>query len=50
MPRLENQATGLTPLSAELYALTHRGNAFDKQFYKRFCAGASSVLELGSGS
>jgi SAM-dependent methyltransferase len=35
---------------AELYALTHRGNAGDIAFYNRFCRGARSVLELGSGS
>jgi SAM-dependent methyltransferase len=37
-------------LAADLYALTHRGNAGDAAFYRRFCAGASSVLELGCGS
>ena len=37
-------------LSAELYALTHRGTAGDVGFYRRACAGASSVLELGCGS
>jgi SAM-dependent methyltransferase len=37
-------------LSAELYALTHRGNPGDIAFYRRACAGASSVLELGCGS
>ncbi len=37
-------------LAAELYALTHRGNAGDAAFYQRFCAGARSVLELGCGS
>jgi SAM-dependent methyltransferase len=36
-------------LEADLYALTHRGNAGDAAFYERTCAGASSVLELGSG-
>ncbi len=34
---------------AELYALTHRGNLGDLEFYRRVCRGASSVLELGSG-
>jgi SAM-dependent methyltransferase len=37
-------------LAAELYALTHRGNAGDAAFYQRLCAGARSVLELGCGS
>ena len=37
-------------LSAELYALTHRGNPGDVQFYKRLCRGTRSVLELGSGA
>jgi SAM-dependent methyltransferase len=36
-------------VSAELYALTHRGNAGDVAFYQRVCRGAQSVLELGSG-
>ncbi|MES1178419.1 MAG: class I SAM-dependent methyltransferase [Myxococcales bacterium] len=36
-------------MSAELYALTHRGNAGDVAFYRRVCRGAKSVLELGSG-
>jgi SAM-dependent methyltransferase len=36
-------------VSAELYALTHRGNAGDSAFYQRVCRGAKSVLELGSG-
>jgi len=36
-------------VSAELYALTHRGNAGDVAFYQRVCRGARSVLELGSG-
>jgi SAM-dependent methyltransferase len=35
---------------AELYALTHRGNAGDLAFYRDACRGARSVLELGSGS
>jgi SAM-dependent methyltransferase len=39
----------LTPLQAELYALTHRGNPGDASFYARACAGAASVLELGVG-
>jgi SAM-dependent methyltransferase len=34
---------------AELYALTHRGNRGDLEFYRRTCRGARSVLELGSG-
>ncbi len=37
-------------LSAELYALTHRGNPGDIAFYRRACAGAGSVLELGCGA
>ncbi len=36
--------------SAELYALTHRGNPGDREFYAQLCHGARSVLELGSGS
>ncbi|MEP7052531.1 MAG: class I SAM-dependent methyltransferase [Pseudomonadota bacterium] len=36
--------------SAELYALTHRGNPGDVEFYERLCRGARRVLELGSGS
>ncbi|HEX3850677.1 MAG TPA: class I SAM-dependent methyltransferase [Polyangiaceae bacterium] len=36
-------------MSAELYALTHRGNRGDLEFYQRTCRGARSVLELGSG-
>jgi SAM-dependent methyltransferase len=32
-----------------LYALTHRGNRGDLEFYRRTCRGARSVLELGSG-
>ena len=39
----------LTELEAELYALTHRGNPGDTEFYARRCAGAGSVLELGTG-
>ncbi len=35
---------------AELYALTHRGNPGDIDYYRRFCKGGSSVLELGCGS
>jgi SAM-dependent methyltransferase len=34
---------------AELYALTHRGNRGDLEFYQRTCRGTHSVLELGSG-
>ena len=36
-------------VGAELYALTHRGNRGDLEFYRRTCRGARSVLELGSG-
>ncbi|HKO89952.1 MAG TPA: class I SAM-dependent methyltransferase [Polyangiaceae bacterium] len=39
----------MTELEAELYALTHRGNPGDLEFYARVCAGASRVLELGTG-
>ena len=39
----------MTPLQAELYALTHRGNPGDASFYAAACAGAASVLELGVG-
>jgi SAM-dependent methyltransferase len=37
-------------LRAELYALTHRGNPGDLEFYLRRARGARRVLELGSGS
>ena len=37
-------------MKAELYALTHRGNAGDVAFYAQVCRGARRVLELGSGS
>jgi len=36
-------------VNAELYALTHRGNAGDLAFYQDICRGARRVLELGSG-
>lgn len=39
----------MTELEAELYALTHRGTPGDLEFYARVCAGASRVLELGTG-
>ena len=39
----------MQPLDAELYALTHRGNPGDVEHYVKLCAGAKSVLELGSG-
>ena len=39
----------LTPSQAELYALTHRGNAGDAELYARVCSGADRVLELGCG-
>ncbi|HYO93809.1 MAG TPA: class I SAM-dependent methyltransferase [Polyangiaceae bacterium] len=39
----------LTPSEAELYALTHRGNAGDAELYARVCSGAERVLELGCG-
>lgn len=37
-------------MRAELYALTHRGNAGDSAFYRELCRGAARILELGSGS
>lgn len=37
-------------LQAELYALTHRGTPGDVRFYREFCRGAKSVLELGCGA
>ena len=37
-------------MTAELYALTHRGNAGDVAFYGEICKGARRVLELGAGS
>ena len=36
-------------VSSALYALTHRGNRGDLEFYQRTCRGARGVLELGSG-
>lgn len=39
----------MTPLDAELYALTHRGNVGDVEHYVKLCRGAAGVLELGSG-
>jgi SAM-dependent methyltransferase len=39
----------VTRLTAELYALTHRGNAGDLRFYAEACRKARSVLELGTG-
>jgi SAM-dependent methyltransferase len=39
----------LTPLDAQLYALTHRGNPGDVEHYVALCRGAGSVLELGCG-
>ncbi len=39
----------MTAYDPQLYALTHRGNPGDVAFYQRSCAGAESVLELGSG-
>jgi SAM-dependent methyltransferase len=39
----------LTPLDAQLYSLTHRGNPGDVEHYVELCRGARSVLELGSG-
>lgn len=35
---------------AELYALLHTGNPGDLEHYARVCAGAETVLELGSGA
>lgn len=40
----------MNSLDAQLYALTHRGNTGDVAHYVEVCQGASSVLELGSGS
>lgn len=48
-PLLVLPTARLTELEAELYALTHRGNPGDAEFYARQCAGAGSVLELGTG-
>jgi SAM-dependent methyltransferase len=36
-------------LDARLYALTHRGNSGDVEFYVRLCRDAASILELGCG-
>jgi SAM-dependent methyltransferase len=38
-----------TRQGAELYALTHRGNHGDLEFYRCTCRGVRRVLELGSG-
>ncbi len=48
-PRSATFLSGLNKLEAELYTLTHRGNPGDQAFYAKACAGAQSVLELGSG-
>ena len=37
------------PYPAELYAAVHRGQPGDVAFYRRVCAGARDVLELGCG-
>lgn len=37
------------PYPAELYELVHRGTAGDLAYYRRVCADASAVLELGCG-
>jgi SAM-dependent methyltransferase len=34
---------------AQLYALLHRGNPGDIEYYERCCSGAQTVLELGVG-
>jgi SAM-dependent methyltransferase len=47
--RVSPTTAPLTELEAELYALTHRGNPGDGEFYARQCTGAGSVLELGTG-
>lgn len=39
----------MNELEAELYALIHRGNPGDMEFYGRACRKAPSVLELGTG-
>lgn len=39
----------LTRVQAELYALTHRGNPGDREFYAKACSNAHRILELGSG-
>lgn len=39
----------MTPLAAELYASTHRGNPGDIAFYAEACREVRSVLELGAG-
>lgn len=38
------------PTDAEIYAALHHGTPGDLAFYRRICAGAKSVLELGCGS
>ncbi|MEY4545798.1 MAG: hypothetical protein RL685_1993 [Pseudomonadota bacterium] len=40
---------GLTKIEAELYALTHRGQRGDAEFYAGQCARVGRVLELGTG-
>ncbi|HLT36253.1 MAG TPA: class I SAM-dependent methyltransferase, partial [Enhygromyxa sp.] len=34
---------------ARLYAAVHDGNPGDVEFYRRRCAGARSIVELGCG-
>ncbi|HEX3773005.1 MAG TPA: class I SAM-dependent methyltransferase [Polyangiaceae bacterium] len=46
MPRAKPSSARL---GAELYALTHRGNAGDIEFYGELARGADRVLELGCG-
>ncbi|MCR9162159.1 MAG: class I SAM-dependent methyltransferase [Nannocystaceae bacterium] len=41
--------TTLPPYPASFYAALHTGTEGDLAFYRRACAGASSVLELGCG-
>jgi SAM-dependent methyltransferase len=43
------KASVMDALTADLYALTHRGNPGDVGFYQGVCRGASSILELGVG-
>jgi len=44
-----NARAGDARISAELYALTHRGNPGDAELYLRRARGAKRVLELGCG-
>lgn len=48
-PRTVPPANSHDTYDARLYALLHRGNAGDVEFYTRHCRNAREVLELGVG-